>query len=89
MAPEGDVLVLSNSTAALQAVVWAARNGGGRTRDLVELVDEVGRRGRLGLSSQFGCVKADVGIGGSERADLMAKAGCRESLLPQVTEGGV
>ena len=26
---------------------------------------------------------------GKERADLRAKAGCRESLLPQITEGGV
>ena len=34
-------------------------------------------------------MKAHVGIDGHERADLMAKAGCRESLLPQVTEGGV
>ena len=34
-------------------------------------------------------MKAHVGIDGNERADLMAKAGYRESLLPQVTEGGV
>ena len=34
-------------------------------------------------------MKAHAGIDGNERADLIAKAGCRESLLPQVTEGGV
>ena len=34
-------------------------------------------------------MKAHVGIDGNDRADLAAKAGCRESLLPQVTEGGV
>ena len=89
MASEVDLLVLLDSTAALQAIVRAAHNGRGRTRDLVEVVDEVGRRGLLGLSTQFGWVKAHAGIGGNERADLMAKAGCRESLLPQVTEGGV
>ena len=89
MAPEVDMLVLSDSTAALPAIVRAARSGRGRTRDLVEVVDEVGRRGRLGLSTQFGWVTAHAGIGGNERADLMAKAGGRESLLPQVTEGGV
>ena len=89
MAPEVDMLVLSDSTAALQAIVRAAHSGRGRTRDLVEVVDEVGRRGRLGLSTQFGWVKAHAGIGGNERADLMAKVGGRESLLPQVTEGGV
>ena len=89
MAPEVDMLVLSDSTAVLQAIVRAARSGRGRTRDLVEVVDEVGRRRRLGLSTRFGRVKAHTGIDGNERADLMAKAGCRESLLPQVTEGGV
>ena len=55
----------------------------------MEVVDEVGRRCRMGLSTQFGWVKDHVGIDGNEKADLMAKTGCRESLLPQVTEGGV
>ena len=76
------MLVLSDSTAALQAIVRAAHRGRGRTRDLVEVVAEVGRRGLLELSTQFGWVKAHTGIDGNERADLMAKAGCRESLLP-------
>ena len=53
MAPEVDMLVLSDSTAALQAVVRAACNARGRIRDLVEVVDEVGRRGQMGLSMQF------------------------------------
>ena len=75
MAAEVDMLVLSDSTAALQAIVRAAGSGRGRTRDLVEVVDEVGRRGQLGLSTQFGWVKAHAGIDGTERADLMAKAG--------------
>ena len=55
----------------------------------MEVVDEVGRRSLLGLSIRFGWVKAHKGIDGNERGDLMAKAGCRESLLPQVMEGGV
>ena len=89
MAPEVDMLVLSDSTAALQAIKRAAHSGRGRTRDLVEVVDEVGRRNLLGLSNRFGWVKAHIGIQGNERADLMVRAGCREPLLPQVTEGGV
>ena len=89
MAPEVDMLVLSDSTAALQAMKRAACGWRGCTRDLVEVVDEVGRRNLLGLSTRFGWVKAHTGIDGNERADLMAKAGCREPLLPQVTEGGV
>ena len=51
MAPEVDMLVLSDSRAALHAVVRAACNGRGRTRDLVEVVDEVGRGGKMGLST--------------------------------------
>ena len=89
MAPQVEVLVLSDSTAALQAIKRAACDGQGRTRDLVEVVDEVARRNLLWLSTQFGWVKAHTGIDGNERADLMAQAGCREPLLPQVTEGGV
>ena len=89
MAPEVDMLVLSDSTAALQAIRRAACGGRGRTRDLVEVEDEVGRRNLLGLSTRFGWVKAHPGIDGNQRADLMVKAGCREPLLPQVTEGGV
>ena len=89
MAPKVEMLVLSDSTAALQAIVSAAHSGRGRTRDPVEVMDEVGRRSLLGLSTRFGWVKAHTGIDGNERADLMAKAGCRESILPQATEGEV
>ena len=89
MAPDVDVLVLSDSMAALRAIKRAADRGRGRSRDLVEVVDEVGRRTMRGLSTQVGWVKAHAGVDGNERADLMAKAGCRESLLPQMTEGGV
>ena len=89
MALEIDILALSDLTAALQAIKRAARSGRGRSRDLVVVVHEVGRRSLMGLSTRFEWVKAHVSIDGNEQADLMAKAGCRESLLPQVTEGGV
>ena len=89
MAPDVDTLVLSDSTAALRAIKLAADRGHGRSMDLVEVVDEIGRRITKGLSAQFGWVKAHVGVDGNERADLVAKAGCRESILPQVTEDGV
>ena len=86
---EVGILVLSDSKAALLSIKRAARYGHGRIRDLVEVVDEVGRRTGMGLGIRFEWVKAHVGIRNNERADLMAKAGCREPLLPQVTEGGV
>ena len=89
MAPDVDILVLSESTAALQAIRRAAGSGRGRFTDLVEVVDEVGRGSMNELSTQFGWVKDHIGIDGNKRAELMAMVGCRESLLPQVTEGGV
>ena len=67
-----DILVLCDSTAALQAIKHGAWDGCGRFRDLVEVLDEVGRRRRMGLSTRFGCVKANVGIDGNEKADQMA-----------------
>lgn len=84
-----DILVLTDSRVSLMAIMRSASSGRGCTRDLVEVADEVGRRSQLGLSMQFSWVKGHVGIGGNERADQMAKAGSRESLLPQITEGGV
>ena len=84
-----DILVLSDSTAALQAIKPLARSGRSRSRDLVEVVDEVHRHRLMGLSMWFRWVQAHVGIDGNELADLMAKAGCRESLRAQVREGGV
>ena len=73
---------------SLLAIKRSAGIGNGRTMDLVGVVNEVGRSNHLGLSMQFGWVKAHVGIEGNEHADRLAKAGCRKSLLPQITEGG-
>lgn len=49
----------------------------------------IGGRIARGSSLRFGWVKVHVGVEGSEWADAMAKAGCRGSLLPQISEGGV
>ena len=51
MAPEVDILVLSDSTAALQAIKRATSMGRGRYRDSVEVVDKVGRHSHVGLST--------------------------------------
>ena len=67
MAPDIHILVITDSKVSLLAIRRYASGGKGRTRDLVEVVDEVGRRSRLGLSTQFGWVKAHVGIEGNER----------------------
>lgn len=57
--------------------------------DLVEVVNKVGMCSQVALCTQFAYVKAHMGVGGNERADRMVKAGCKESLLHQVTARGV
>ena len=80
-----DILVLTDSRASLLAIRRSACSGKGRASDLVEVVNEVCRHSQVGLSTQFGWVKAHVGIEGSKHTDRIAKAGCKESLLPKVT----
>lgn len=84
-----DILVLTDLKVSLLAIKRSVNSGKGRSRDLVEVVNEVGRPNKLGLSTQFGRVKAHVGIDGNEHVDRITKTGCRESLLPKVREGGV
>lgn len=84
-----DLLVLTDSMAALAMVAQAGQSGKGQTRALVEVADEMGRCESLGLLVKFRWVIAHVAIPGNNRVDAMAKAGCRASLLPQVTEDGV
>ena len=79
IAPKVDILVLRDSTAALQAVTRFACRGHGRSMDLVEVVDQIGRHSTVGLSTPLGLVKAHVGIEGNELVDLMGKARCRKS----------
>ena len=89
MAPDVDILVLKDSKASFLASKMSPNGGRGCIRDLAEVVDEVGRRTQVGLRMPFDWVKAHVGIEGNKCADRMAKAGYRESVLPQVTEGGL
>lgn len=56
---------------------------------MVEVVDKIGWRRTPGLSVRFVWGKAYAGIPENESADRFAKAGCRPSLLSQVTKGGI
>ena len=89
LTPDVGILVLSDSRAALLGMRRAARSGHGRTKHLVEVIEEVGRSTGIGLVVRFGWVKAHVRIRSNVRLNLMANTCWRESLLPQVTEGGV
>lgn len=89
LTPDVGIIVLSDSKAVLLGMKRAVISGHGRTKYLVEEINEVVRHTRMVLGICYGWVKAHVRIQSNECADLMAKAGCRESLLPQNTEGGV
>ena len=89
LTPELGIIVLSDSKAVGLGMKQAVISGHGRTKYLVEEINEVVRHTRMGLGIRYGWVKAHVRIQSNECADRMAKAGCRESLLPHITEGGV
>ena len=89
MAPDVGTLVLTDLIASLLAIRRSASSGRGRTRELVEVVDEVGRSSQLGLNTQFGWVKAHVGVVGNDHEDQIAKAGGWQTLLPQMMKGAV
>ena len=70
------VLILSDSQAAIMAVKKAGKRGIARTRGLrevVSLISECEKEYGVGAVS-LAWVKAHVGIPGTERADLEAKA---------------
>lgn len=87
--PPADVLIASDSTAAVLAVVSAAAAGKARTGDLVRVVDLVGFRLEAGFSVRLVWGKAHVGVGGNEAADSFTKDGCVSDGAQQMTEGGV
>lgn len=89
MAPGVGTLVMTDLIASLLAIGRSASSGRGCTRELVEVVDEVGRRSQLGLNTQFGWVKAHVGVVGNDHEDQIAKAGGWQTLLPQMMKGAV
>ena len=87
--PVTPLLLLSDSEAALAAVRNAASSGVARTADLRRVVNLVGEWAFAGAELRFGWVKAHVGVHGNERADALAKAGCKRDGPARVTEGGV
>ena len=85
------VIILSDSKAAIQAVINAGRRGKVRTRDLAHLGQQI--RDRQDLYRQdnvaVGWVKAHVGIEGNERVDEMAKMCAATEGRDHVTEAGL
>ena len=85
------VIILSDSKAAIQAVINAGSRGKARTRDLVPLGNEIcSRQSLYGPDNvAVGWVKAHVGINRNERADEMAKMGAAKEGRNHITEGGL
>lgn len=62
LTPDVGVIVLSDSKAAPLGMKQDGGSGHGCTKDMVEVINEVGRPTRMGLGIRVGWVKADVGI---------------------------
>jgi len=89
---ETNVLILSDSQAAIAAVKKAGRTGKARTRDLKIVMEEIReRQSRLGPNAvSFGWVKAHNELHGNEEADRLAKEATNlYPEDPQITEGGL
>ena len=85
------MIIRSDSKAAIQAVINAGRRGKARTKDLVQLGNEIHNRQSLYGPDNVtvGWVKAHVGIEGNERADEMPNMGLAKEGRNHVTEGGL
>jgi len=89
---ESNILILSDSQAAIAAVKKAGRTGRARTRDLKVVMEEIKeRQSRLGPNAvSFGWVKAHNELHGNEEADRLAKEATNlYPEEPQITEGGL
>ena len=89
---ETNVLILSDSQAAIAAVKKAGHSGKARTRDLKVVMSEIKeRQTRLGPNAvSFGWVKAHNEVHGNEEADRLAKEATNSYPEdPQITEGGL
>jgi len=89
---DSNVLILSDSQAAIAAVKKAGRTGKARTRDLKVVMEGIReRQSRLGPKAvSYGWVKAHNELHGNEEADRLAKEATNlYPEEPQITEGGL
>jgi len=89
---DSNVLILSDSQAAIAAVKKAGRTGRARTRDLKVVIEGIREsQSRLGPNAVlFGWVKAHNELHGNEEADRLAKEATNlYPEDPQITEGGL
>ncbi|KAF8416447.1 hypothetical protein EV426DRAFT_686075 [Tirmania nivea] len=85
---EGDkeILILSDSQAAIMSLVKAGKRGRARTHDIKRIMS---RLSSATTKIHFGWVKSHIGIEGNERADTLAKAGAQKRGVHIITEGGI
>ena len=89
----GPVLILSDSQAAIKAMVKAGKRGRARTAALKEAIEGIAekqqREGGIEQPVMLAWIKAHIGINGNERADKMAKEASMHQSGNKVTEGGI
>ena len=86
-----DILLVTDSRAAIQATKNAGTRGKARTRALVALGNEISKRQALYSSGnvRIAWVKSHIGIAGNDEADAMAKVGAEKESGGEITEGGI
>ena len=73
----GPILILSDSQAAIKAIVKAGKRGRARTAAVKEVIEGIARKQQQERETEYTVMlawtKAHIGIRGNERADQMAK----------------
>ena len=86
-----DILLLTDTRAAIQATKNAGTNGKAITRELPGLGNEISKRQALYSSGngKIGWGKSYIGIAGNKEANAIAKMGAVKDSRGEITEGGI
>lgn len=90
---DGPVLLLSDSQAAIQAIIIARKGGRARTAALKEIIERVAEKQLQGNGTEhpvvLAWIKAHIGIHRNEKGDQIAKETTGQPVSNKGTEGGI